>query len=56
MSLKKGQRVTVQLALAEALSLLFDRYGVASPEGLQIADTEAHTNTKMRRERAGARP
>ena len=35
MSLQKGQRVTVQLALAEALGLLFDRYGVPQPAGLR---------------------
>jgi hypothetical protein len=54
MSVKKGRRVTVQLALAEALALLFDHYGVAQPEGLQ--DTaEAMPPATIRRERAAGR-
>jgi hypothetical protein len=54
MSVKKGRRVTVQLALAEALGLLFDHYGVAQPEGLH-GDADAETSANVRRERAGGR-
>ena len=55
MSMKKGQRVTVQLALAEALGILFERYGVTPPEGLRLADTEIPANTRSQRERTAAR-
>jgi hypothetical protein len=55
MSMKKGQRVTVQLALAEALGILFERYGVMPPEGLRLADPEAPANTRTRRSRTAAR-
>ena len=56
MSLKKGQRVTVQLALAEALGLLFDRYGVTPPEGLLQVDADAPAPRRARGEHASTRP